>query len=391
MNGRRRIRFAFSVGSRSPRPQKCVGAPHIRYVRSMRRTNRMIQGSLVTPMVDMWLVGGSSLAALAIFWIFAGGVFHLDRTFQFALWAYYASFVSTYPHFAYSYMLFYPGFFRRFSAPEATLIGKIRLGVAGFLVPSLMLGYFIWAWHMNPKYLGWAALAMYFFVGWHYVMQGYGSLITLSLYKNVFYSVLEKRAFNANAYAIWISSWTSANSSAYTQYFHDVSYTTFSYPSWLVHGCFILGCLTTAIVMGLLLVRLLYNKQGIPFSAVLGYGAAIYMWIMFPYVNMVFYLFISFFHGLQYLPFVYKFKKSECIQAQPAASLVGFTIVGIILGAVFLELMPKYIDKHFWIQGRDPQFFLISFGIFINIHHFFIDHAFWRRDNPDVQRYLFRA
>jgi hypothetical protein len=343
-------------------------------------------------MVDMWLVGGASLVALYICCILADSVFYPDLRHRVAWWAYYASFACNYPHFAYSYMLFYPGFFRRFSAPEATLIGKIRLGVAGFLVPSLMLGYFIWAWYMDPKYLSWATLAMLFFVGWHYVMQGYGSLITLSLYKNVFYSVWEKRAFNANAYTIWIYSWTRLNRSAYTHHYYDITYTTFGYPSWLVHGCFLLTCLTTAIVISFLLKRWLFDKKGTSLSGVLGYGAAIYMWTMVPFINMVFYFFIPFFHSLQYLPFVYKFKKSECIEhLRTAASLVGFAIVGIMLGAAFFELLPKYIDKHFWIQGHDPQFFLISFVAFINIHHFFIDHAFWRRDNPDVQRYLFQV
>ena len=63
------------------------------------------------------------------------------------------------------------------------------------------------------------------------------------------------------------------------------------------------------------------------------------------------------------------------------------------LGALFMDLIPAAIDKavasdcvHF-----SRNYFIVSFLLFINIHHFFIDSAFWRRDNKDVQQFLFRA
>jgi hypothetical protein len=36
-----------------------------------------------------------------------------------------------------------------------------------------------------------------------------------------------------------------------------------------------------------------------------------------------------------------------------------------------------------------PAVFVFIFVMWINIHHYFIDNVIWRRDNEDVQKYLF--
>jgi len=369
----------------------------------------------------MWLVGGASLLAFALCYALTGGAFQQDTADGVPLWvfyasAYYASFACNYPHFLYSYMLFYPSLFKRLSAPDTTAVSKIRLIIAGFLVPALMIVYFVCAWHLrNPRYLSWAVSAMFFSVGWHYVKQGYGSLITLSLYENIFYSVWEKRLLNVNAYVVWVSTYIAARAHPFTGNYFDLSYTTLAFPSRLIQCAYLLSYLTTGGVISLLLKRRLYDKKGISFSGVLGYVAAIYMWVVQPFGTLAFIVFIPFFHSLQYLPFVYKYKKSEAlqrfiggqdhssasmsrtddgaqkVQLRIAASIIGFAVGGIILGAVFFEWLPKYMDAAIRIHGVDEQFFLISFIVFINIHHFFIDNAFWRKDNSDVQRYLFQA
>jgi UDP-N-acetylmuramyl pentapeptide phosphotransferase/UDP-N-acetylglucosamine-1-phosphate transferase len=70
-----------------------------------------------------------------------------------------------------------------------------------------------------------------------------------------------------------------------------------------------------------------------------------------------------------------------------------FRSLGVLLGGGFMDIIPKQIDK-FHKAGTafmGGNFFLVAFLLFINIHHFFIDNAFWRRHNAEVQRYLFRA
>jgi hypothetical protein len=376
--------------------------------------------ALVDPMADFWLVGGAGVIVFAIlagltgFW--TGQGLHDKAKWledQSHWWAAYAAFAINFPHFAYSYLLFYPGYLRRLTGTETTLISKIRLAIAGLIVPVIMICFFVYAWRaQDQKYLSWAVMAMIFSVGWHYVKQGYGVLITLSLYKNVFYNDWEKRILYLTGYMVWIYTWCRTNAVTGIQPYYDITYEVTAYPAWLVQGAFVITWISTALAAGVLLKHWLYDKKGISLNALMGYVAAIYLWVMLPYMNMAFYVFIPLFHSLQYLPFVYKYKKSEFQRAQHAPegdsrktkrrsliSIAVFTIAGIALGALFFDTIPKYLDANPMALTSNPaavvelsqQFFIIAFIVFINVHHFFIDSAFWRRDNKDVQQYLFRA
>jgi hypothetical protein len=69
--------------------------------------------------------------------------------------------------------------------------------------------------------------------------------------------------------------------------------------------------------------------------------------------------------------------------------------MGVALGGLFMNLFPKELDSALRDQyiemSLTPNFMLVCFLLFINIHHFFIDSAYWRRDNKDVQQHLFKA
>ena len=371
--------------------------------------------ALVNPAADFWLVGGAGIVLFLIFvalwhqWPQYGDEFKYNAS----VLAAYTAFAVNFPHFAYSYLLFYPGYTERLTGTETSLASRIRLAVAGLLVPLIMLVYFVHAYHaQDQKFLSWAVMAMIFTVGWHYVKQGYGVLITLSLYKSVFYNDWEKRILYINGYAVWIYTWCRTNSYAGVQAYYDITYDVSAYPEWVVTGALVISWITTAAAAAVLLKHWLYDNKGISLNGALGYIASIYLWVMLPYMNDGFYVFIPLFHSLQYFPFVYKFKKSEFMRARHAPEgdpkktqrraviwVAGFTLAGIALGALFFDIVPNYIDAHPWILGGnpanllelDPQFFIVAFIVFINVHHFFIDSAFWRRDNAKVQQYLFRA
>jgi hypothetical protein len=371
--------------------------------------------ALVTPAADFWLVGGAGILLFLIFvavwktWPEQGD----DFKYKASVFAMYTAFLVNFPHFAYSYLLFYPGFFRRLSGTETTLASKIRLAVAGIAVPVGLFAFFVHAFQaQGTALLGYGVLIMVFTVGWHYVKQGYGVLITLSLYKGVFYNDWEKRALYLNGYMVWAYTWCRTNSNTGVQPYYDITYNVTAYPEWLVTGTFILCMVSTAIAAGVLLKHWLRDKKGISTNGVLGYFSSIYLWVLLPYMNDGFYVFIPLFHSLQYFPFVYKYKKSELArdmhaptgdpkttQRKALAWITVFTLAGFALGALFFKTIPTYIDDHPWIISKnamslidlDPNFFIIAFIVFINVHHFFIDSAFWRRDNAKVQQYLFRA
>jgi hypothetical protein len=158
-------------------------------------------------------------------------------------------------------------------------------------------------------------------------------------------------------------------------------------------------------MMGVFLHVWLIEKKGISPNGIIGYVAPCYVWVFFIPGNSVLAFCIPFFHSLQYMPFVYKFKRSELEQSQgssveksgPAGKalmlLIVFALIGVTLGGLFMNVLPKQLDRIYSPLGDafSKNFFLISFLMFINIHHFFIDNAFWRRDNTKIQQFLFRA
>lgn len=362
------------------------------------------QRFLVHPLLDFWLLGGLSFVALGAMWL-AVEIFGFKLGDKVPIWAYYACFAVNYPHFAYSYQLFYKGYAERLLGAETEWHSRIRLALAGVIVPMVMIGYFVQVGIMQDRQLlGYGVSAMMFFVGWHYVKQGYGVLITTSVYKKIFYTTWQKRFLYVNAYVIWAYAWLKGNTMLAQHKYYDLTYYTFDIPAVYLTVAGWTAVLSSCLALLALLWAWLYEKKGITPSGVIGYASASYFWVMLPHVHPQFFFFIPLFHSLQYLPFVYKIKKSEFLQEADLhmeghgqsgryTKLVMFVFAGIALGALFMDLIPAAMDKTIasdWIHFS-RYYFIICFLLFINIHHFFIDSAFWRRDNKAVQQYLFRA
>jgi hypothetical protein len=348
--------------------------------------------ALVRATADFWLLGGFSLVVLAALWAVTGGknpgVF--DRGVP--VWAYYAAFAVNYPHFAYSYQLFYRGFARRLRAPD--MLMKLRLVVAGLAAPLAMAGYFAYAFaSRNLGMLSNAVIAMLFLVGWHYAKQGYGVLITASVYRKVFFSALEKRILYANAYITWLCSWIIVHGHPGRAQQFDLIYAIPTVPAWVSTA----GIAAT-VAGGMAAIWALFcaakRCNGLSWNGVTGYVCAVYLWLLVPQIlgNDAVFMAVPFFHGLQYLPFVYKYKSNEQA-ARGWKRLAVFAAAGIVLGGLLMDIGPNFIDHVYnpGPPGFTRHFFLIALTVFINIHHYFIDHAFWRRDNAGAQKFLFQA
>ncbi|HCM83854.1 MAG TPA: hypothetical protein PKW15_03150 [Alphaproteobacteria bacterium] len=359
--------------------------------------------ALITPYIDFWLVGGFSLVFLAIA-MFTTHVAKVNMMTFIPIWAFWAAFAVNYPHFAHSYQLFYEDFINRMKDPETPLKVKMRPFIAGVIVPVLIIGYFAWCYYSkDPAFLGYSIRAMYFFVGWHYVKQGYGILITLSVYKGIFYSDRSKKILTLNAYAAWMFAWLRSNQYVGTNFYYDVKHQSLGFPEWVITASLIILIITSLLTISAILKTWLAEKKGISINGLVGYFCGVYMWVVLPYINPAFFVFVAFFHSLQYLPFVYKFKgseikkklKEELHEDHPKYfsywPLAVFAIIGITLGASFMHIVPKQIDAVNAIPNFSRHFYIIAFLVFINVHHYFIDSSFWRRDNKRVQEYLFRS
>jgi hypothetical protein len=356
--------------------------------------------ALVSSNADFWLVGGASLVAFAIF-VAITEMLHVNLGNHPYYWAFYLSFLVNDPHFIYSYFLFYRGFKKRLKSPEIEKFSRLRYFIAGVAVPAVMTAFIFFALlNPDPKYVGWATGAMIFSVGWHYAKQGYGVLITLSLYEGVVYSAVEKRILWLTSYALWIYSCVNGVIFS-TRLINPADYSAAPAADMAHHWTDkpALYGLLLIVPAAVTVVRHWRKEGGISGNGVLGYACACGMWLLMPFINPGFLPIIPMFHSLQYLPFVYKMKKSELSQVERGWMLkramqatLLFTLGGIALGAVFFELLPKYLDRQAAGHGGlHPEFFFFMFLSFINIHHYFMDSAYWRRDNAEVQRDLFRA
>ncbi|TIP55617.1 MAG: hypothetical protein E5X68_35700, partial [Mesorhizobium sp.] len=82
---------------------------------------------------------------------------------------------------------------------------QLRYIFAGVIVPVIMALFFAYgAATSNTRLLGFAANAMFFFVGWHYVKQGYGMLMVDAVLKRKFFDDRDKKVLLVNSYAVWI-------------------------------------------------------------------------------------------------------------------------------------------------------------------------------------------
>jgi hypothetical protein len=359
--------------------------------------------ALVSPMADFWLLGGLSIVLLipAGLWVGWHDSASIDRVYS---WSYYAALVVNFPHFAYSYQVFYEGLLGRLRHPETSLASRARIVLAGFVVPAALLsGLAVILATRNADAMGWAINIMLLLGGWHYARQGYGTLIASSVYRGIFYGPRQKFMLNLNSYVIPLYAWIKVNTGKIENpaYF-DIPNKIFGFSRGFADAMGYVCIIAGVLALGVLLRVWLVDRRGLALNGITGYFSSTYLWVLLVYLNPALYYFGPFFHSLQYLPFIYKYEKGKTAAAadetrkrESLRSLILFAVTGLFLGLVFLDFLPKEIDGLLERYGGEPfisrNFFVIAAFLFVSVHHYFIDYAFWRRDNQDVQKFVFRA
>jgi hypothetical protein len=347
-------------------------------------------GALISPKIDFLLVGGGSIIALGIFSIIRLilGDDYTQVVYFIGFVAATGSFFINQPHFAFSYQLFYQGFLKRIRASKNDLMFKWRTLLVGLLVPFFLIYYLVASMIISPESAKWVVWTMFFTVGWHYVKQGYGVLITLSVAKGMYFSLWQKRLLMLNCYAVWLYTWIAGNFVSFSSDYSGLKYERFTFDQQVI-DLFGLISLTTTIATAVVLIRAWHaHRSKFSFNGVIGYFCAVYLWMGFANIDPAFFVVVPAFHSMQYFPFVYRFKASE--HHGRKIPLIKFAVIGIVLGGIFMHYLPEYLDNLTFDFGYQQSFYLASFLLFINIHHYFIDHAFWRKENPAVQTFLFQ-
>lgn len=360
---------------------------------------------LISPMADFLMVGGGFMLLMFSYQIYIQFFEPVDiskLTASYLIAPLVLGHFINNPHFAHSYQIFYQNFRQKISR-EYTLNMRIRYVIAGIIAPAAIIAFFAYCL-IFERYdvLGYGASLMFFLVGWHYVKQGYGILIVLSVKKKVYFSNILKKTLLINAYAIWLGTWMAGNIYIKEDGYLGFKYETFSFPAELVVMITVVAIVTSTMSIYHIIKMYLKERKLPSLNGMVAYVTVVYMLLISSIINessLVFAIYIPLFHSLQYLPFVYRYKYNEYkhqdavehVAQSPLTCMVVFMMFGFILGFMGFFFLPAMIGA---ISSFDDTMLgigvlIFMWWIFINVHHYFLDNTMWRKENPDISKHLF--
>jgi hypothetical protein len=368
-------------------------------------TVQQTKRAFFSPTFDFLCLGGGSLLLLPILvWVIPDNA-NGSAVYVAAL----LSQIINHPHFIHSYQIFYRTFGAITADPNSNQALRARYLWAGIGAPVLIALLFAAALSLgDAQTLAYAGNVMMFFVGWHYVKQGYGMLMVDAARRRSYFGNGDKKILLVNSYVCWIVAWIAGNRAVAERDFWGLAYGTFDIPvAVLWVGAAILA-ITTALSMLVLFRHARAHRGSVPVNGIAAYVAALYPWLLMirePVLGAL----IPAMHSLQYLLIVWRYQLN-LEQARPDASdrpqllrafslaptkgvlrFTGFVLCGTILGVLSFMVVPHLLGKHVpydHAQYGDYLFFFVIV-IFINIHHYFIDNVMWRKENPYTLPHLF--
>ncbi len=315
-----------------------------------------------------------------------------------------------YPHFAFSYQIFYEGFGRKVFGPDNDAALRMRYIFAGIVSPVALTAFFAYGLISGDvRMLGLGANLMIFLVGWHYVKQGYGMLMVDAALKRQYFDASEKKLLLVNSYAVWVLSWLWTNVVLSERVLWGIHYYMFHVPDTVLAIALCVAVATSAATLMMLVKKWRANDAGLPINGVVAYVVSLYLWVLLARLNVLTLLIVPALHSLQYLVVVARYqinreRDRNDVFEQPRLAilnrlfggnlrlrLAGFAALGVILGYLgfwgvpeFLQAVVPYEEVVF-----GPGLFMFMLWVLINVHHYFLDNVMWRSQNRDVRKYLF--
>jgi len=350
--------------------------------------------------VEFLLVGGATLLLFPIVWLLRAVLGLDDAELAVGFLTFHGAHLINDPHFSVTYFLFYRNararaFGRTFSPAQ-----RVRYWVAGFVVPAVLA-----AWAVagiaagSAKSLGWLIQAMFFLVGWHYVKQGFGVLSVLSARRGVRFDRLERWVFLAHCFAGWAYAWASPADVGKEVEEKGVVYTTIAHGPWLEQATLAVFALSGVALLGALVRHVRRHRRLPPLAPLTGFLVTVWLWTIWSSVDPLMVYLIPALHSVQYLYFVWLIRRNEARSQEgppafgrPARVQLGILFASALaLGWLLFHGAPDFLDGVVFVRptgvasdlGATP-FFAALFA-FVNIHHYFMDHVIWRRENPDTR------
>ena len=355
--------------------------------------------------VEFLAVGGAGLLLFPVLWLLRRVIGLDSAELAVGFLMFHGAHLINDPHFAVTYLLFYKNLKERAFGRVFTPAQRVRYWVAGALVPA---GLAIWLYlalsSSSARPLGWLIQLMFLLVGWHYVKQGFGVLSVLSARRGVRYSALERRVILAHCFAGWAYAWASPATPAAEAEEKGVLYLSFAHPPVLERVTLVAFALST-LALGVVLWRK-WRRDGRPppLAPLTGLLVSIWLWSVYSSADPLMVYVIPALHSVQYLYFVWLLTRNRARAAEqppffgPKTShrLAFLAASAIALGWLLFHGSPELLDGARLAQHRHarlplgelgPTPYFAAFFAFVNIHHYFMDTAIWRRENPDT-RYL---
>ena len=350
--------------------------------------------SALSGALPMLLIGGASLILLALMSV---SLRPEAPATSIGWWVFSLSFVVNFPHFLVSYQMLYVDFRER-------IFKDLRFFWAGVLAPLLLIGVLLAGFAINnPRILGILASSMYFFVGWHYVKQIFGGISVSNAMIQFYYNKVERTLLKSNLFSLWAISFLIPNIGEHSYAQDGIGYSSLELPGWtlnLAYAALVLSGLAVVVTN----VQKYIREGKTPSPTAIVCFITIYAWYVPALSHPMFMHLIPFFHSLQYLMFVYIFRRNKVVAAidsphspegrkRKVIDLYGYLAVPFVTGALLMFVIPRFIDtlhlQNAQIFGPTAAYF--SFIIFINVHHYFIDNVMWRGNNLEMKKHLFQS
>lgn len=333
----------------------------------------------VSPAIDFLLIGGLSIIAFVL--VVSLGL-HVS-TFDIFMFSWYVAFFVNGPHFLISYEMLYVGHGRK-------VLREASFFWAGVIVPAVIFLLLVYVYvGAHIEILRWLLYVMFFTVGWHYIKQAYGCFIVYAAGQGAYFGRWEQRLIKYSLFPLWWSSFLRLFAMEGKGSYWGLEY---SVPNFLLGGDSWLCAISILGVLPLLTILCVRWVKGgkTPGLIALTPMVAIYLWLS-PLLRNEFFVFvIPMFHSLQYLLFSGVYTQGKVRAGGDRwQGYVGWWGGAFILAALAFYFLPTYLDElSLTPAGLPESFFLISFLLFINIHHYFIDNVMWRGGNKEVRAHL---
>jgi hypothetical protein len=356
--------------------------------------------------IEFLVVGGGTLFLFPIAWILrrAIGLDASELAVGFSM--FYAAYLINDPHFAVTYLLFYKDAKNRAFGAAFAPSQRIRWLICGVLVPLLLAAWAIVALAKNSATtMGWMIQLMFFLVGWHYVKQGFGVLTVLSARRGVRWSPTERAIVLFHCFAGWAYAWASPADPGKLVQEKGVVYMSLAHPPGLERATQIIFFLSALPLLWALIQKWRAEGRLPPIAPLSGLLITVWLWTVYSGIDPLMRYMIPALHSVQYLYFVWLLRRNEARAQEgppdfglPTRVRVGLLAASAVgLGWLLFHGAPSLLDSALTsstprriplVDDLGPTPYVAALFVFVNIHHYFMDHVIWRRDNPETRHLL---